>query len=103
MSRFWHYFVSNGRGGRQCKEMGFYGCDVPLFSSSVDRLKLRQKQGVEVWGLAANGPAREGGILPEDIILELQGQPIATLSHLDDLVERLAPLRHLDVVVLRGE
>lgn len=101
MSRFWHHFISNGRGGRTCVRLGIRGHEVPLFRSVIRRHGLTQHTGVEVWRIDRGSPAEKAGILDDDILVRLAGQPVSSMEQLGKLVRQLRG--EVPVDVLRGE
>jgi S1-C subfamily serine protease len=103
MSRFWRYFVSNGRGGQDCERLGVHGHGVPLFGSVARRLGLPQENGVEVWGVRPGSPADRAGLRPDDIILAVADQPTAGIRRLDRLLRPFPTGMRLTMAVLRDE
>jgi S1-C subfamily serine protease len=103
MSRYWRFFVSNGRGGQTCGRLGVTGHDVPLFASLARRLELSQASGVEVWEVEPDSPADHAGIEEDDILLALAGQPTPDLDALNRQLAQTAEGMPVTVLVLRGE
>ncbi len=101
MSRFWHHFVSNGRGGRACGRLGIRGHEVPLWGTAIRRHGLTQQTGVEVWQIDHGSPAEKAGILDDDILLRLAGQPVTEMEQLAKLVRQLRGM--VPIELLRGE
>lgn len=101
MSKFWHHFISNGRGSRACASLGIQGHEVPLFPTVARRHGLTQSSGVEVWRIDPGSRAEKAGILDDDILLRLAEQPIATMEQLGKLVRQLRG--EVPVELLRGE
>lgn len=101
MSRFWHHFISNGRGGRACVGLGIQGHEVPLCRTVVRRHGVTQQTGVEVWRIKRGGPAERAGLLDDDILLRLAGQPVSSMEQLGKLVRQVRG--EISVDLLRGE
>ncbi len=101
MSRFWHYFISNGQGGRSCDPLGIQGHEVPLVRTVACRLGLTQPSGIEVWRINSGSPAEKAGILDDDILLRLADEPLASMEQLGRLLRRLRG--KVPVELLRGE
>lgn len=72
----------------------------------VPHLYFQQKQGVYVFGLAYPGNAMQSGLKPEDIIIEIDHQPVASLSDLQAVHQtandELKKRRKMLIKVLRG-
>jgi len=81
------------------QELGVLALDL---SPSISKLlpSLRQSQGVVVVGRAAEAPYVDLGILPGDVIHQLNGEIVRNLS---DLRQALAKLKSYDPVVLHVE
>ena len=103
MTRFWRYFVSNGRGSRGCRRLGIRGHAVPLLPSLARRLQLGQFAGVEVWKVQPGGPANQAGIRVGDILVSLAGQPAGSVARLNRMVRALPHGLPVGVVWIRRE
>ncbi|MBI4498834.1 MAG: trypsin-like peptidase domain-containing protein [Chloroflexi bacterium] len=90
-------FVSNEDGGVR---LGISVQDVAL--SPALQARTGRARALLVADVVTGGPADLGGLLPGDLLLALEGQPVATT---DDLLDRLAEQRPgvaLRVATLRG-
>ncbi|MFZ5722326.1 MAG: S1C family serine protease [Pseudomonadota bacterium] len=69
---------------------GWLGLEPQLLTPQLAQaLGIRETQGVVVSGLVRNGPAHRAGVLPGDVITELNGDPVLAPRA---LVERVAAL-----------
>ena len=89
---------SGGRGqSAQPSELGLVLEDIP----DALRERLDLKGGARV--LQAEGPAREAGLRPGDIIAKLNNKPVADLDGFRELAENLPEGRSVPVLVVRGD
>ena len=89
---------SGGRGqSAQPSELGLVLEDIP----DALRERLNLKGGARV--LQAEGPAREAGLRPGDIIAKLNNKPVADLDGFRELAENLPEGRSVPVLVVRGD
>jgi hypothetical protein len=59
--------------------------------------------GVRADGITEGSPAAKAGLQPGDVILRIDGQPIANLQEYSNLLRTLKPGQTVTVVVRRGE
>lgn len=81
-----HGAVTRGRIGIQLQELTY---DV------ARALGLKEPTGALVAAVQRGGPAHKAGILPEDVILSVDGRPIETTA---DLARRIGSVRPGDVI-----
>ena len=82
----------------QASYMGISGTDV---SSEVTQL-YNIPSGVVVAEVIENGPADQAGIQRGDIITELDGRTISSMTQLQDVLQYYAAGETVDVVVQRS-
>jgi S1-C subfamily serine protease len=103
MSRFWHHFVSNGRGARSCGRLGVHGYAAPILRSRARQFQLQQVSGVEIWRVEPGSPAARAGILEGDILVMLAEEPTVNMNRLRKMLRRLPLGFPAEVAWLRGE
>ena len=64
---------------------------------------LKERKGAMVTSVTANGPSEKGGIKPGDIILEVNGKPVAGRNALVQMVTATKPGTTVPVKVLRDK
>jgi S1-C subfamily serine protease len=82
--------------------LGITGRQRPLSRRVVRYFDLSRESGVEVVSLDPRGPAGESGILPGDVVVEMNAKPVESV---DDLHRVLSEVAHGDIArldVLRG-
>jgi S1-C subfamily serine protease len=62
--------------------LGLHVRQVPVAPDLARRFELTQKSGVEVLMLEEDGPAQNGGLWIEDVIVSFSGQPVASVDDL---------------------
>ena len=67
------------------------------------RVKLGRRSGVEVVEVASGSPAERAGLKAEDLIVELDGQPIERVDDVQRLMSHDAIGQTLQARVLRGD
>jgi S1-C subfamily serine protease len=67
------------------------------------RLRLERAAGLEVVEVAPDGPAHRAGLRPEDLIVEIDGQPVQRADDVQRLMNRAEIGRPLPVRLLRGD
>lgn len=87
----------------QTVERGYIGL-VPrqLSQELAQDLSLRVRSGVMVKQVIPNSPAAKADIRSFDVILEVNGQPIARANRLLQIIARLKPGTDVEVKILRG-
>ena len=67
------------------------------------RVRLGRAAGVEIIEVSAGGPAQRAGLRGEDLIVELDGQPIERVDDVQRLMTNQAIGRPVPIRVLRGD
>jgi len=62
---------------------------------------LQRQSGAIIAGVVRNGPADKGGIKPGDILLSVDGKPVADTNSMLNLIAQLAPGGKAKMTVLR--
>jgi len=66
------------------------GMDVEdLSSSNAQRFKIEEKKGVVITNIEPNSPADEAGLIPGDVILEINKQPVKNMSDYEKMTKNL--------------
>ncbi len=80
--------------------MGFYGRDVtPEIARSLD---MQRPQGVIIAQVEKGSPAAEAGLQPYDVILETDGNPIASYTDFRNAIAALRPGTAIQLLVWRN-
>jgi serine protease Do len=69
----------------------------------AEGLSLSTDHGVVVSDLEPEGPAAHGGVETDDVIVGMNGKPMATLHQLEANVYRLSPGAKVNLRIQRGE
>lgn len=80
---------------------GIVGGARPVQRSLQQSLGLKMPTVVQVTGLDPEGPARRAGILPGDLLIAADGQPIGSMDDLYRVLQSRPPRSPLSVQVLR--
>ena len=91
--------MSDGRVRRAY--IGIAGGPRPLPPHA--RVRLGRRSGVEVVEVASGSPAERAGLKAEDLIVELDGQPIERVDDVQRLMSHDAIGQTLPARVLRGD
>jgi Do/DeqQ family serine protease len=71
---------------------GWIGVEVQEITEPIaESFKLDDTRGALIAGVLRGGPADKGGVKPGDILLEVQGKPVADPAGMLNLVAALAP------------
>ncbi len=92
--------LSHGRVRRGY--LGFSGRQRRLARRLVRFLDLARESGVEVMTLDPDGPAGRAGIVPGDIVLEMNGTPVESVDDLHRLLSEVAVREIARITLLRG-
>ena len=84
-------------------EWGWLGVSITeVTEDDLERLKLREAKGVLVRGVMPGDPADQGGMRADDVIIALDGTPLAAPGDLQRVVSTTPVGKRVRVVVLRG-
>jgi S1-C subfamily serine protease len=81
--------------------LGLHARQVPIAPDLAREHGLMQKTGVEILMLEEDGPAQNGGLWIEDVIVAFGGTPVTTVDDLHRLLTSAPVGRPAPVVVLR--
>ncbi|MFN3579255.1 MAG: trypsin-like peptidase domain-containing protein [Pseudomonas sp.] len=82
---------------------GWLGVEVqPLTSELAESFGLEVREGIVVSGLYREGPAWQAGLLPGDVILLIDGQPVSTGRQAMNQVARADPGGKVTLNILRN-
>src|SRR5260221_2742664 len=71
---------------------GWIGVEVQETTPRVaESLKLESTRGALIAGVLRGGPADKAGVKPGDVLLEVQGKPVADPAGMLNLIAALAP------------
>ena len=65
-------------------------------------LNNKVSEGVEISGVVRGGPAAEGGIRPNDVILSINNQKVNSANELMNMIAKIKPDTKINVVVKRN-
>lgn len=95
--RIMQELISHGRVIRGY--LGISGADIPPLMAQL--LKMGERTGLFVEGINETGPAAKAGILVEDVLLKLDGEPIRNTRHAMDKIAETKPGSTIIATVLR--
>lgn len=82
---------------------GWLGVEVQdLTPALAQSLQMSDTQGVLIAGLLRGGPAHQAGLLPGDVIVELDGQPVESARQSMNQIASTKPHQRIPVQVLRN-
>lgn len=79
--------------------LGISGADIPPMMAQL--LKMGERTGLFVEGLNESGPAAQGGILVEDVLLKLDNEPIRNTRQAMDRIAETKPGATINITLLR--
>jgi len=82
--------------------LGISGRQRQLSRRFARYFNLSRESGVEVVSLDPHGPARGSGILPGDILVEMNGHPVESVDDLHRLLSEIAVRDVVHIDLLRG-
>ncbi|MBK8555732.1 MAG: serine protease [Lewinellaceae bacterium] len=74
---------------------------VPLPPKWINSLELKSKGGIQIQSVEPNGPAAQAGLLPGDVMVQLEGRPVDSIDTLHKFLDESTIGRALSVWVLR--
>lgn len=84
------------------QSQGYLGVDMrDVDSSQVGSLKLKDAKGAQILVVDQDAPACKAGIKPNDVILEMNGQPIENAEQLRRMLRDTAAGKNVDFVISR--
>jgi S1-C subfamily serine protease len=81
--------------------LGLHARQVPIAPVLARQFQLEQKTGVEILMLEEDGPAQNGGLWIEDVIVALAGTPVRGVDDLQRLLTNLPIGLPASITVLR--
>jgi S1-C subfamily serine protease len=90
------------RGKVRRAYLGLSGQVRPLNRRTQRHFELTAPTAVEVVALEGNGPARRAGLVERDLIVAVNGHPVATVDDIHHLLAGLAAGAQIKLTVLRG-
>jgi len=83
---------------------GWIGVEVQDVTPELaESFKLPQHRGALIAGVLADGPAEKGGVKPGDVLVAVEGRPVADSSGMLNLVAALPPGDPARLTVLRNQ
>lgn len=84
---------------------GWLGVEIKQDNAGFNEdgsLNNKVSEGVEIGGIVRGGPADEGGIRPNDMILSINNQKVSSANQLMNTIAKIKPDSKINVVVKRG-
>jgi serine protease DegS len=81
---------------------GWLGIEAQVVPSDITSQSGAPQTGVLVAGILQNGPADTAGIIPGDIIIEVNGIPVDSPYQAIQLIGSIPPGTAIEVIILRG-
>jgi serine protease DegS len=82
--------------------IGIEGSEVKPLKTNTPK-KGKVIQGIIVGAVNINGPAAKAGILPGDVIIEVNNKPALTAIETMDQIAELQPGAQIPILILRGD
>jgi serine protease Do len=84
------------------QSQGYLGVTIrDVDTSQVGSLKLKDAKGAEIFVVDRDAPACKAGIKPNDVILEMNGQPIDGAEQLRRMLRETPAGKNVDLVISR--
>lgn len=84
---------------------GWLGVEIKQDNAGFNEdgsINNKTSEGVEIGGIVRGGPAAEGGIRPNDVILSINNQKVSSANQLMNTIAKIKPDSKISVVVKRG-
>ena len=84
---------------------GWLGVEIKQDNAGFNEdgsINNKTSEGVEIGGIVRGGPAAEGGIRPNDVILSINNQKVSSANQLMNTIAKIKPDNKISVVVKRG-
>ncbi len=81
---------------------GWLGIEAQIVPQDIVEAANLQYNGILVAGVLQRGPAAKAGIMPGDILTEINGEPLLDPQQAIQMISRFRPGKQVDIIVLRG-
>ena len=81
---------------------GWLGIEAQIVPQDIVEAANLQYNGILVAGVLQRGPAAKAGIMPGDILTEINGEPLLDPQQAIQMISRFRPGKRIDIIVLRG-
>lgn len=84
---------------------GWLGVEIKQDNAGFNEdgsINNKTSEGVEIGGIVRGGPAAEGGIKPNDVIVSINNQKVSSANQLMNTIAKIKPDSKISVVVKRG-
>lgn len=81
---------------------GWLGIEAQIVPQYIVEAANLQYNGVLVAGVLQRSPAAKAGIMPGDILTEINGEPLLDPQQAIQMISRFRPGKRIDIIVLRG-
>jgi len=81
---------------------GWLGIEAQIVPQDIVEAANLQYNGVLVAGVLQRSPAAKAGIMPGDILTEINGEPLLDPQQAIQMISRFRPGKRIDIIVLRG-
>jgi serine protease DegS len=89
--------ITNGQVVR-----GWLGIEAQILPADIVKEAELKNGGVLVAGVLQGGPAEQAGLVPGDIILQVDDQPVSNPQHAIEMISSIRPGTVVDVKIMRG-
>lgn len=81
---------------------GWLGIEAQVVPQDIVESAGLRNHGILVAGILQNGPADQAGIMPGDILIEINGEPLYDPQYAIDMIAKFQPGTKLNITALRG-